>query len=95
MNGENVFTILERNRMVFGSINLKLYDEISQIMNNEQDIVKKIKGYNENKKNNKYSDQIIQYLRQKNGLDKFYFSNDEELCNLSENEVFEDVLKWN
>lgn len=64
-------------------------------MNEEKEIINKIieyKNYMDN--NNKYSDEIMRYLRQREGLDEYDFSNDEEINQMSPNEVFDNVLKW-
>ena len=37
----------------------------------------------------------MEYLRQRDGLNRYDFSNDEELNQMSKNEVFDNVVKWN
>lgn len=44
---------------------------------------------------NKYSEEIMTYLRQRRGLDKYDISQDEEINKMDKSEVFNDVLSWN
>lgn len=96
MSGKNIFTILERNNLSCCGINYRLYEEFSKKLDNEQDIIEKINEYNDYIESavNKYSEDIMQFLRQREGLNKFDFSKDAELNVLSSNEAFEEVLKW-
>lgn len=41
---------------------------------------------------NKYSEEIMTYLRQRRGLDKYDISQDEEINKMDKSEVFNDVL---
>ncbi|KJR69194.1 MULTISPECIES: hypothetical protein [Bacillus] len=43
----------------------------------------------------KYPISIIQYVRQREGLDKEDDSMDKEILKMSKSEVFRDVLAWN
>ncbi|WP_423734358.1 hypothetical protein ACO9S3_08770 [Bacillus velezensis] len=43
----------------------------------------------------KYPISIIQYVRQREGLDKKDGSMDKEILEMSKSEVFRDVLAWN
>ncbi|QUH21833.1 hypothetical protein [Alkaliphilus sp. B6464] len=97
MNKENIFTILERNNLSCDGFNYGLYEEFSKTIESETEIIHKITEYNNYAKNNnnKYSDEIMQYLRQRNELNKFDFSQDKELNELSSNKVFEEIVKWN
>lgn len=96
MSGENIFDILERNGLGTG-LDYTLYKEFSNTIKEEKEIINKIieyKNYMDNNNNN-YSDEIMRYLRQREGLDEYDFSKDEELNQMSSNEVFDNVLKWN
>lgn len=96
MSGENVFDILKRYNLGTG-LDYVLYEEFSKIIKEEKEIINKVieyKNYRENN-NNKYSEQIMEYLRQRDGLNRYDFSNDEELNQMSQNEVFDNVVKWN
>ncbi len=44
---------------------------------------------------NEYSEEIMTYLRQRRGLNKYDTSEDEEINKMDRSEVFEDVLSWN
>lgn len=44
---------------------------------------------------NKYSESIMEYVRQRLGLEKYDDSRDKEINELSPNEVFEHVCEWN
>lgn len=97
MSGENTFIILERNGLSCSGLNYELYEEFSKVLKNEKDVVQKIIEYNhyEKSNNNKYSDKIMQILRQIHELNKFDFSEDKELNELLSNEVFKYVVEWN
>lgn len=97
MKDSNVFEILERTKVGCSFLNCDLYDEFSKTMDNEDDIIKKIKKYNTYRENNnnKYSENIMMYLRQRNELNKYDFSKDEEFNKLSPNEVFQNIVTWN
>jgi hypothetical protein len=97
MSNENIFETLERLGLDCSGLNYSLYKEFSRTTKDENEIVKKIQEYNEYYKNNnnKYSDITMKYLRQRYGLSKYDFSEDEEINQLSPNEVFEHVVKWN
>ncbi|ANB49366.1 MULTISPECIES: hypothetical protein [Bacillus] len=43
----------------------------------------------------KYPNSIIQYVRQREGLDKKDGSMDKEILEMTSSEVFRDVLAWN
>lgn len=43
----------------------------------------------------KYPNSIIQYVRQREGLDKEDGSRDKEILEMTNSEVFRDVLAWN
>jgi len=96
MSGENIFEILKRNNLGTG-LDYSLYEEFSKTIKEEKDIISKIieyKNHAENN-NNKYSEEIIKYLRQREGLNKYDFSNDEEINKMSPNEAFDNVVGWN
>lgn len=97
MNIENIWTILENYKLDCSSLNYNLYKEFAKNTNNNNEIIDKIIDYNDYVKsgNNKYSEEIIQYLRQRYDLNKFDYSSDDEINKLSPNEVFEHVVKWN
>lgn len=44
---------------------------------------------------NKYSESVMEYVRQRLGLEKYDDSMDNEINELSPNEVFEHVCEWN
>lgn len=44
---------------------------------------------------NEYSEEIMTYLRQRRGLNKYDTSEDEEINKMDKSEAFEDVLSWN
>lgn len=46
-------------------------------------------------KPNKYSESIMEYVRQRLGLEKYDDSRDKEINELSPNEAFEHVCEWN
>ncbi|WP_346938066.1 hypothetical protein [uncultured Clostridium sp.] len=96
MSGENIFEILERNNLGTG-LDYSLYEEFSKTTKEEKDIVDKIVEYNTYRENsnNKYSEEIMKYLRQREGLNKYDFSNDDEINKMSPNEAFDNVVKWN
>lgn len=97
MAKENIFTILERNELDHTFRNCRLYEEFSKNIEDEKEVVQKIVEYNEylENNNNKYSDEIMGYLRQRYRLDKYDFSEDKRLNNLPSDEVFEHVVEWN
>lgn len=98
---KKVMGILYVNNLSNNTVNHCMFDELkpseldNQIIINE--IVEKIKAYEERLENNpnKYSENIMQYLRQRDGLDKHDTSNDRELSEMSKNQAFKEVLNWN
>lgn len=44
---------------------------------------------------NKYSECIMEYVRQNLGLDKYDTSKDEDINKMSKNDIFEKVCNWN
>lgn len=44
---------------------------------------------------NKYSEEIMTYLRQRRGLEKYDTSEDREINKMGKSEVFNDVVSWN
>lgn len=97
MNNENMFEILERNNINVTGLTCELYREFSKQLSEEKEIIKNIKEYEEYSKNNnnKYSEDIMMVLRENEGLSKYDFSKDEELNQMSSNEAFDNVVKWN
>lgn len=97
MENKNMFEILERNNANITGINCDLYREFSKQLLQEKEIIEKIKEYEEytENNNNKYSEEIMRCLREREGLSKYDFSKDEELNQMSPNEVFDNVVKWN
>lgn len=96
MSGENIFEILERNNLGTG-LDYSLYVEFSETIKEEKEIINKVieyKNYMENN-SNKYSEEIMKYLRQREELNKYDFSSDSEINKMSANEVFDNVIKWN
>lgn len=96
MSGENIFDILKRYNLGTG-LDYHLYKEFSMTTREENEIIGKVieyKNYMENN-NNKYSDEIMRYLRQREGLDEYDFTKDDELNQMSSNEVFDNVVMWN
>lgn len=94
---KNIFEILDRNGIGSSGLTYDLYREFSNQLSEERDIVEKIKEYEEymESNNNKYSEEIMRYLRQREGLNKYDFSKDDELNQMTPNEVFDNVVKWN
>lgn len=96
MSGADVFKILEKyNLGTF--MDFDLYKRFSKENQDEEFIISKILEYkkylSENK--NKYSEEVMRYLRQRRGLDEYDLKEDEDINSMSSNEVFEEVLEWN
>ncbi|HCL4447220.1 TPA: hypothetical protein N2D16_002825 [Clostridium botulinum] len=95
MKEENIFDILKKYNL--GTSDYHLYEEYSKTINDEKEIAEKIKNYNKYIENNdnKYSEEIMQYLRQREGLEKYDYSQDKKLNKLSPNQVFSEIVRWN
>lgn len=96
MSGVDIFKILKKyNLGTF--LDFDLYQKFSKEGKDEEVIISKIVDYkkylSENK--NKYSEEIMRYLRQRRGLDEYDIKEDKDINKMSSNEVFEEVLEWN
>lgn len=97
MSSENIFDILERNNLKLNGMNYSMYEDFSKTIDNEIEIIEKIKDYEKymENNNNRYSEEIMYYLRQRQGLGKYDYSLDEQLMKMSPNETFQEVIRWN
>lgn len=83
------------------SYNWRILDKLSdEDLYNEEKIVEKIniiqKHQERMEKNfNKYSEEIMECVRQRWGLERFDDSRDKEINQLSPDEVFDHVCNWN
>jgi hypothetical protein len=98
---KKVMEILEINNLCNNTVNHCMFDKLepneldnSTIVN---EIIVKIKAYEDRLENNpnNYPENIMQYLRQRDGLDKYDTSNDQEFNKMSKSQVFKEVLNWN
>ncbi|MED3792394.1 hypothetical protein P4571_08055 [Niallia alba] len=98
---KKVMNILEENELCNSTVNHNMFDKLTEEDFLDKDLIEsiivKIKGYEDRMENNpnKYPENIMQYLRQREGLDKYDTSYDLELNKLSKNQVFKEVLNWN
>lgn len=93
-----IYTLLINNEEIACSgMNVELFKKFNIETDMIEIIFKKIKKINEyyESNNNKYSNKIMEYLRQRDGLDKYDISMDEQLNQLTPNEVFREVCHWN
>lgn len=96
MSGADIFKTLEKHNL--GTfMDFDLYKRFSKENQDEEFIISKILEYkkylSENK--NKYSEEVMRYLRQRRGLDEYDLKEDKDINSMSSNEVFEEVLEWN
>ena len=94
---ENVFIILKKNGLSMCALNREMYEYFRKATGSESEAVKKIRDYENHAENNhsKYSDEIMQAVRQNVGMERFDYSEDENLERLSPDKIFECVLHWN
>jgi hypothetical protein len=92
---KDMFEYLEENGVGISSLNLSIIEKMDL---NDKNTLLKVKEVNDRYENssNKYSENIMEQLRQRLGLDdKYDISQDEEINNMSKDEVFADLFGWN
>jgi hypothetical protein len=96
-----VMDILNKAELGISTRNIDFFRNLSdEELSNENitnDIINKINEYElsvENNTNN-YSEEIMQNLRQREGLDKYDTSMDTELNKIEPDKAFNEVLQWN
>ena len=95
-----VMNILDKNDLCNNTTNHnrfeKLKDEDLTDENKIQIIVSEIKTYGNylENNNNKYSEDVMQALRQRWHLDKYDISRDKEFNEINPHDVFKEVCEW-
>lgn len=93
--------ILDKYEEANSSYNWRVLDKLSdEDLYNEEKVLEKIniiQKHEERIQNNtnKYSEEIMECVRQRWGLERFDDSRDEEINQLSPDEVFDHVCNWN
>lgn len=93
--------ILDKYDEVNSSYNWSILDELSdEDLYNEEKIVKKISVIQKNQERiennpNRYTEDVMECVRQIWGLEKFDDTRDKEINQLSPDEVFNHVCNWN
>lgn len=93
--------ILNKNEKNNSSRNWEILDELSddELFNDTkiEECMKLITKIDERLENNpnKYSEHIMEYVRQNLGLDKYDTSKDNDINEMSKNDIFERVCNWN
>lgn len=93
--------ILDRHEEGNSSYNWRILDKLSdEDLYNEERILEKINIIQKheeriNNNTNRYSEEIMEYIRQRWGLEQFDDSRDEEINQLSPDEIFSHVCNWN
>lgn len=97
MEEQNVYRILIESRIDCSSLNVNLYKKYAKEISNSDLIIDKIEEFNNyyENNNNSYSNDVMECLRQRGGLDRYDISKDNELSSLTRNEVFSEVCNWN
>lgn len=85
---------LDNNNIECESYHFKILEEMDLKDDKTVSTFREIEKRYENSPN-KYSEEIMTYLRQRRGLDKYDISEDEEINKMDKSEAFEDVLSWN
>jgi|LakMenEpi03Aug12_release.lakeMendotaPanAssembly.Ray.scaffolds.fasta_scaffold303541_3 hypothetical protein len=96
-----VMDILDLNDLGNCSRNHSIFEDLKdeELSNIEKvdKIIEKIKIYESSLENNsnRYSENTMQALRQRNKIDKYDTSKDEKLNKINPKEVFSEVCQWN
>lgn len=98
---KTVMDILNKYDMGSSCVNHEMFDklkdeELTNITKVEA-IIKQIELYEQRRdsNSNRYPEEIMQFLRQRHGLDKYDTSKDEMLNEFEPKEAFEEVCNWN
>lgn len=97
MDRQDIYKFLIDSRVGCSGLNVNLYEKYSKETDDMEAIINKIEAFNDyyENNNNRYPNNIMEHLRQREGLDKYDISKDDELSMLTPNEVFKEVCNWN
>lgn len=107
MNGQErfkkVMEILDKNNLCNNTINHRIFEkhcknedlENENIITEVVQIIRDCEERRESEDKNKYPEYIMEFLRQRKGLNEYDISEDKDINTLTANEALDEVCNWN